>query len=233
MAPSMRTRGTRATLWVVVWFGLHGVVPRALAKPEVDPSGAEADARAQASDREPAGSSDPAARAAFEAGRLAYDHGRFADALSQFELAFELSHHPKLLFNVARAAESDGRSERALTAYTAYLQALPDADNRDFVEARMQRLRAAEGGSETQAAPTVPSPRETAALDQAGHGRAASAATPRDNGATARPLYKRAWFWTVVVVAVAGAVIAPLLVARSKSGPDSYDLRVHTLRVHE
>jgi tetratricopeptide (TPR) repeat protein len=230
---SMRTRGTRATLWVIVWIGLSAVAPRVLAKPEADPSGAEADARAQASDGEPTGSSDPAARAAFEAGRLAYNHGRFADALSQFELAFELSHHPKLLFNVARAAESDGRHERALAAYAAYLRALPDADNRDFVEARMQRLRAADGGSETLVAPAVPSARETAALDQAARGGAATSATPPDNGATARPFYKRAWFWTVVVVAVAGAVTAPLLVARNKSGPDSYDLSVHTLRVRE
>jgi len=227
--------GTKASLWVVVgWLLLLAATPRALAKPEPDPSGAEADARAEEDDNGPAGRGSPAARAAFEAGRLAYDHGRFPEAVSQFELAYELSHHPKLLFNLARAAESDEQNERASAAYSAYLRALPDADNRDFVEARLKRLRGADDGSDAHGATSVPTPRETAALDVAALESAPGPEAPRDDGSAARPFYKRAWFWTVVGVAVAGTVTAAVVVNQNNTHePISYDLSVRTLRVQE
>ena len=55
---------------------------------------------------------DADARRAFEAGRDAYDHGAFAEALTHYERAYVLSHRPGLLFNIARAADSDGRADR-------------------------------------------------------------------------------------------------------------------------
>lgn len=103
-------------------------MPVVLAPPEVD---------AQA-----ATDADAAARQAFEAGSSAYDRGRFTEALTQFEKAYALSPRPKLLFNIGRAADSDGKSERAIEAYEAYLRAFPQADNREFVEGRLARLRA-------------------------------------------------------------------------------------------
>ena len=84
---------------------------------------------------------DPAARAAFQAGADAYERGSFGEALLLFRRANELSPHPKLLFNIARAADSDGQVDVATEAYEAYLEAMPGADNRAFVEARVRRLR--------------------------------------------------------------------------------------------
>jgi hypothetical protein len=84
---------------------------------------------------------DAAARRAFETGREAYDRGRFAEALSSFERAYALSSKPILLFNIGRAAEAELQTERAISAYEAYLAALHDAENREFVEARLTKLR--------------------------------------------------------------------------------------------
>jgi len=93
---------------------------------------------------QPAGQQpDPAARQAFEDGRTFYDHGRFADALRKFQESYAISNNPKLLFNIGRAADSDGELRQAYDAYTAYLQRMPDADNREFVEARVAKLKAA------------------------------------------------------------------------------------------
>ena len=127
---------------------------------------------------------EAAARAAFEEGRLAYDTGGFAQALVHFERAYTLSGNAKLLFNIARAADADGQPERACTAYDAYLQRVPQADNRQFVEARLAKLRtppaeparaaprtdepaAARPPSTTPSAATVPSNTEPAVLPTA------------------------------------------------------------------
>jgi tetratricopeptide (TPR) repeat protein len=87
-------------------------------------------------------SSDAAARSAFETGRDAYERGDFPEALRHFERAHELSKRTELFFNIGRAADADGQTARAISAYTAYLEALPNADNREFVRARLVRLRA-------------------------------------------------------------------------------------------
>lgn len=84
---------------------------------------------------------DARARAEFEAGRGAYDQGAFAEALRRYEAAYALSQRPALLFNIGRAADSNGELERAESAYLAFLQAVPEAENRKFVEARLEVLR--------------------------------------------------------------------------------------------
>lgn len=98
-------------------------------------------ARARAQGSAPENHADPGARSAFEQGRDAYDRGRFGEALSLFDRAYELSPHPLLLYNIGRAAEADLQNERAVSAYEAYLKALERAENREFVEARLAKLR--------------------------------------------------------------------------------------------
>lgn len=84
---------------------------------------------------------DIEARRAFEQGRDAYDHGLFGEALAHFEHAYQLSLRPKLLFNIARAADSDGQHGRAIEAYGLYLERMQDAENREFATARLRKLR--------------------------------------------------------------------------------------------
>lgn len=82
------------------------------------------------------------ARIAFEAGRHAYEQGAFAEALAHYEEAYAAHPLVALLFNIGRAADSDGQAERAIVAYRRYLELMPEAENRAFVEARIAKLLA-------------------------------------------------------------------------------------------
>lgn len=88
-----------------------------------------------------ASAAEAEARALFEAGSVAFNQGRFEDALERFEQAYRLSHRPALLYNIATAADRAGRENVAVERYLAYLEALPDAPNRAFVEGRLRVLR--------------------------------------------------------------------------------------------
>jgi tetratricopeptide (TPR) repeat protein len=81
-----------------------------------------------------------AARVAFEDGRDAYNQGEFAAALVLFERAHALSPKSELLYNIGRAADSDGQNERAIGAYSAYLEAFPQSENREFVISGIDKL---------------------------------------------------------------------------------------------
>ena len=83
------------------------------------------------------------ARQLFNAGRIAFNDGRFDDALGYFERSYELSGRPVLLFNIGSAADRLRQNQRALDAFEAYLEAMPDASNRREVEGRIRVLRRA------------------------------------------------------------------------------------------
>jgi tetratricopeptide (TPR) repeat protein len=161
----------------------------------------------------PAAEQDAAARSAFEAGRAAYGRGAFAEALAHFEQAHALSPKPELLYNIGRAADSDGQNARAISAYAAYLDAYPNSENRDYVRARLEKVRAQEKlrtaeltkAESTLAAPTIPTP--------AHEPPPAPAREARDDHA-ARPVWKRTWFWIAVGAVVAGGATAGALAAR-------------------
>ena len=88
---------------------------------------------------------------------MAFEDGRFADALGYFERSYELSRRPALLYNIGTAADRIRQNERALEAFEAYLEAVPDAPDRRSVEARIEVLHQS---------PTVPSAAETARAGQ-------------------------------------------------------------------
>jgi tetratricopeptide (TPR) repeat protein len=81
------------------------------------------------------------ARALFDAGSSAFAAGRFDEAYDYFVRSYELSHAPILHFNIASAADRLGRYQAAIDSYQAYLDSVPDAQNRAFVESRIQLLR--------------------------------------------------------------------------------------------
>lgn len=120
---------------------------------------------ASAQEAEGSNASDEEARALYQAGRVAFDDGRFADALGYFERAHELSGRPQLLFNIGSAADRLRRNAVALEHFEAYLEAVPDAENRRSVEARITLLRDAleHGREHGTAEDQVPTPEETAA----------------------------------------------------------------------
>ncbi|MFK7985496.1 MAG: tol-pal system YbgF family protein [Sandaracinaceae bacterium] len=103
---------------------------------------------------QPADAQDQEARALFEAGSAAYGQGEFERALDYFQRAHELSGRPQMLFNIGTTHDRLGDRESAIAHLRRYLSALPDADNRAFVERRLEVL---EREPEQALPPVVPS----------------------------------------------------------------------------
>jgi hypothetical protein len=94
----------------------------------------------------PARAAEPdqkAARPHYEKGATEYNLGHFADAISEFEKAYELDPAPVLLFNIAQAHRQGGNNERAAFFYRRYLEQAPNAANRAEVEKRIKDLEEA------------------------------------------------------------------------------------------
>lgn len=140
--------------------------------------------RASAQNAASTSSAEREARSEFEAGRQAYEHGSFDEALTHFERAHALSPRPELLYNIGRAADSEGKLERAIEAYSGYLEALPEAGNRDFVRGRLNKLRAA-SDAQASAAVALPPPAPPA------EGPAAAASAPSAPTSEAEPAPKK------------------------------------------
>ncbi len=83
---------------------------------------------------------DAEARALFEAGRVAFVDERFADALGYFQRSYELSQRPELLYNIGLVHDRLRHDREALEAFRGYVEALPGAENRASVEARIRVL---------------------------------------------------------------------------------------------
>ena len=86
-------------------------------------------------------SSSKAAKPAYDKGVTEYNLGHFAEAIGEFEKAYELDRAPILLFNIAQSHRQLGNDERALFFYRRYLEQAPkDAANRPDVERRIKDL---------------------------------------------------------------------------------------------
>ena len=79
----------------------------------------------------------------FDAGRAAFSAGRYEDALGYFERSYTITGAPELLYNIAHTAERIRHDERALEAFEQYLEARPDSEERESIEARIANLRRA------------------------------------------------------------------------------------------
>lgn len=90
------------------------------------------------------------AEGAFRAGQAAYDAGRFPEALSYFERVYELTNDPDVLYNVATVHDRMRHDEQALEAYRAYLEARPDSEDRDNIQARVRALEENLAGREAR-----------------------------------------------------------------------------------
>lgn len=133
-------------------------------------------------------SADDAARRVFSSGRESYAAGRFEEAFLAFQQAYALSHRPALLFNVGQAADRLRRDREAITAFEQYVAEVPDATNRQEVEARLSVLRA-----------------EVARRQALEDAASRPSTPPTDTGS--HSIVEEWWFWTLIgVVAVGGGV---------------------------
>jgi hypothetical protein len=157
--------------------------------------------------------SDEEAKAEFERGRTAFEEGRFSDAAKAFELAYQGSHKPELLWNIAQAHrrqfEVDGDLARLARAREVY---------RNYAELAATEKERADATREEQATAAlireVEQKRETDKLRDAAAHPVVVAPEP------APPIYRRWWFWTTIAVVVAaGAATAIALALTSDKTP--------------
>lgn len=81
------------------------------------------------------------ARALYNEGATAFEAGDFESALAAFQACYDLSRLPALLFNLASSYDRLGQTHEAVRHYEAYLAAVPEADNREYVQSRLILLQ--------------------------------------------------------------------------------------------
>src|SRR5207302_9679691 len=96
------------------------------------------------------------ARQAVAEGRQHFDLGEYKEALESFKLAYRNFEDPKILFNIAQCHRQLGNKEEAVSFYRKYLSKIPNAPNRDEVQATIDKLNAALTAERT----SKPTPRQ-------------------------------------------------------------------------
>ena len=172
-----------------------------------------------------AGPTEDAARDASKRGTASYNLGQYDEAAADYERAYKLVQDPAVLFNVAQAYRLAGRSEKALTAYRAYLRTAPvDAPNRAQVEARVRELEKIVADTRsTQAAPPagpLPAAQPPAYMPSAAASPTAALALAPAPTEPSPPFYRRWWFWTAVGAVAVASVVGIVLATRDTSNPD-------------
>ena len=89
----------------------------------------------------------PEWRTLYDAGSAAFDLGRLEEALDDFTRAHERGGPAALLYDIALTLDRLNRTSDAVLAYRRYVAAVPEATNRDLVEARLAQLDPAPGAA--------------------------------------------------------------------------------------
>ncbi|HVU51831.1 MAG TPA: tetratricopeptide repeat protein [Polyangia bacterium] len=114
----------------------------------------------------PAGGDEKQARALYESAEKSFNVGKFAEALADYQAAYEAKPLPGFLFNIAQCYRNMGNYERARFFFRRYLSIEPKAPNHRRVEELInemsrqidaQAAAAAAAPSATSAPPAPPS----------------------------------------------------------------------------
>jgi tetratricopeptide (TPR) repeat protein len=146
----------------------------------------------------------------FFKGEKLFALGRFEAARDEYEAAFEAKPLPEFLYNIGQCHRNLGDFESAIFSFRKYIKLKPDADNRDAVEELIDELQDELDEAERDAKQR---------RDDEITGR-----QPPERDTKARPIYKKWWFWTGIVVAGAAATTATILVTSPGSAVPSSDL---------
>lgn len=177
------------------------------------------------------GSRDEEARLHFQIGERALTDGRYEEALTHFSRSHELSGRPELLFNIGVANDRLRNDQEALNAYRAFLEALPDAPNRNDAERRIEILERsvaeAESGQAESGQVDVRPESVAAAGGQASESnRPADSVNEEDSG-----IASKWWFWTIIAVVVVGAGVGVGLAATQERSIEPVGPIHETLRL--
>ena len=157
-----------------------------------------------------------AGEALLESGRAAYRFGNYVQAMRDYEQALTRLGWPSIHYDIADAAARLGDHQRALDEFREYLQAVPNATNRESVERRIHQQELA-----LQKRQDVPPTPEASAPDLTPTAAAnTQAAAEADSGAA--PAASEAhqgsnlwWLWAGIGAAVVGTLVAALIVSSS------------------
>jgi len=135
------------------------------------------------------GEDEKQARALYERAEKSFNVGKFADALADYQAAYEAKPLPGFLFNIAQCYRNMGNYERARFFFRRYLSIEPKAPNRRKVEeliAEMSKQIDAQAAAAASAPATTPPAATTPPLGSPGTS-AAGDAKPSDATVAAPP----------------------------------------------
>ncbi|MGE0546486.1 MAG: tetratricopeptide repeat protein [Kofleriaceae bacterium] len=125
-----------------------------------------------------------------------FDLGRFADALPEFEAAYEAKPLPDFLFNIGQCQRNMGDYDAAIATFNKLLEAQPDDPRADGIRKLIDELETKRARKKSK---------------ELGVGDPGPTPTPPPED---KPIYKKWWFWTGVGVVVAGAGVGTYLLLR-------------------
>ncbi len=140
--PSARHSFVLLLVATSLFVAISGVSPAgASAQSGTPPPGDPNDSMAQSTAREQ-DLTDQQARSHFAVGRAMYEAGRFAEAASEFQQAYDLSHRAQLLYNLYIAYRDSSQLVRARDALRTYLDEVTEVPNRLHLVSRLEALQA-------------------------------------------------------------------------------------------
>lgn len=130
--------------------------------------------------------------------------GQSQAALAEYQRAYQHEPVPRLLYSIARLQHRLGQNRDALVSYQRFLATASAGD--EELRSKAQEYKTQLEREVALTAPTGGDGSTTASLAAQPSGAAVTAApTPR------QPIYKKWWLWTLVGVAVAGAITATVI----------------------
>jgi tetratricopeptide (TPR) repeat protein len=76
-------------------------------------------------------------RTIYDKATRAYDVGKYAEAIEEYQKAYEIGGDPPMLYNIAQAYRLNNQPTEAVRFYKRYLQRAPNARNREDVERKI------------------------------------------------------------------------------------------------
>jgi tetratricopeptide (TPR) repeat protein len=187
---------------------------------------------------------DKEARRLFQRAELNFNVGKFAEALTDYQSAYEAKPLPGFLFNIAQCYRNMGDLEKARFFFRRYLALDPRAPNKRRVEELIDEITKQLEAKQAEAAAAPPAATAPPAAAAPGPDAAVTPVTPVAEAAPPppapspppatvseapmisvqaapppgeRPVYKHWWFWLGAAVVVAGGATAAILLSRPET----------------
>jgi len=128
--------------------------------------------------------------------------GQLVEAEKSYKLAYEVSHDARILFNIARVLDKRGQAADAMSYYRQFLQApLQDETQKSKAREYLAQLEANRPSQE----PSKYDPAARIPSASAGERMAPMTTLPASQTSDQQttPIYKKGWFWGVMVGSVA------------------------------